>query len=111
MFYFCPFRALIISTKLPLPKPPSFSMKPSSGTTTFRFVQGKSQKPYSKGIELDFYPDFVCRKPKLNWNLTKFDSAQQIVELNSSIAIARNTRTSGLPLRGKLTLLTTNKHW
>src|SRR6266581_2431165 len=86
-------------------------MKPSSGITTSRSEQGKSLKPYYKGIELDFYPDFVCRKPKLKWNLTKFDSTQQIAGLNLSIATARNTHTSGLLPRGKSISLTTNKLW
>jgi len=25
------------------------------------------------GTEYNFYPDFICQKPKLKWNLMKFD--------------------------------------
>jgi len=39
----------------------------------------KSIRSYNRGIELDFYPDFSCHKPKLKWSSTKFDSRQTLM--------------------------------
>jgi hypothetical protein len=48
------------------------------------------------GTEYDFYPDFICWKPKLKWNLTKFNfSRTQENDLNWYIPTARNIPTSG----------------
>jgi hypothetical protein len=56
----------------------------------------KSRKAYTTGTEYDFYPDFICRKPKSKWNLTKFDFLRtQENDLNWCIPTARNTPTSG----------------
>jgi hypothetical protein len=56
----------------------------------------KSRKAYTMGIEYDFYPDFICRKPKSKWNLTKFDFLRtQENDLNWCIPTVRNTPTSG----------------
>src|SRR6201999_881509 len=46
---------------------------PSFGITIRRPELGKSPKPYSKGIEFNFYPAFLCRKPKLKLSFKKFD--------------------------------------
>ena len=55
------------------------------------------------GIEYDFYPNFICRKPKLKWNSTKFDfSRTQENDLNWCIPTVRNTPTSGPQSSGTL---------
>jgi hypothetical protein len=60
------------------------------------------------GIEYDFYPDFICRKPKLKWNLTKFDFLRtQENNLDWCILTVRNTPTSGPWNSGTLLSLTT----
>ena len=47
---------------------------------------------YKKGTELDFYLGFTCRKPKLSWNLTRFEHSQsQILNSNWYIRTAKNT--------------------
>jgi len=83
---------------LPLPSPSS-SMKPSFGTTTYLPKTRKSSKVSRMGIEYDFYPNFICWKPKLKWNSTKSDSSPPCP--NWCILIARNIPTSGLPNSGK----------
>jgi hypothetical protein len=56
----------------------------------------KSRKAYTTGTEYDFYPDFICWKPKSKWNLMKFDFLKtQENDLNWCILTARNTPTSG----------------
>jgi hypothetical protein len=56
----------------------------------------KSRRAYTTGTEYDFYPDFICRKPKSKWNLTKFDFSRiQENNLNWYIPTARNIPTSG----------------
>jgi hypothetical protein len=55
------------------------------------------------GTEYDFYPDFICWKPKLKWNLTKFNFLRtQENDLNWCIPTARNTPTSGPQNSGTL---------
>jgi hypothetical protein len=81
--------------KLP-PKSPYFTMTPSCGIITYLPNTRKSRKAYVTGIKYDFYPDFICRKPKLKWNLTKFDFLiTPENNLNWCIPTVRNTPTSG----------------
>jgi len=56
-------------------------MKPSSGTTSSPQSGRKSSRKSKPDTELDFYLDFTCRKPKLKWNLTKFDYRQSQAEI------------------------------
>jgi len=82
---------------------PYSSMIPSSGIITYPPNTRKSRKAYTTGTEYDFYPDFICRKPKLKWNLTKFDfSRTQENDLNWCIPTARNTPISGPHSSGTL---------
>jgi len=63
------------------------------------------------GIEYDFYPDFICRKPKSKWNLTKFDfSRTQENDLNWCIPTVRNIPTSGPRSSGTLQFETPKPH-
>jgi len=73
--------ALITSTNPRPPKSPCSMMKPSSGTTSFPRSDRKSSRRSKPDTELDFYLDFSCQKPKLKWNLTKFDYRQSQVEI------------------------------
>ena len=69
----------------------------------------KSRKAYITGIEYDFYPDFICQKPKLKWNLTKYDFLKtQENNLNWCIPTVRNTPTSGPRNSGTLRFETPN---
>jgi len=52
--------------------------KLSSGTIACHHTRKKSVCSYNQGTELDFCPNFSCRKPKLKWNLTKFDFKQTL---------------------------------
>ena len=52
------------------------------------------------GIEYDFYPTFTSCKPKLSWNLTKSNSAQQMIHPNWSTPTAKNTSTVGVDIFG-----------
>ena len=61
-------------------------MKPSSGTTTSPQSGQKSSCKSKPDTELDFYLDFSCRKPKLKWNLTKFDYRQSQAENSLQLA-------------------------
>src|SRR5437879_9105409 len=82
-------------------KLPSSMTKPFFGTIVSRPITKLSSPRYKEGIELDFYPDFTCRKPKSNWNLAKFDYYQfWVLNLNSSTPIARNICTIGSPISG-----------
>src|SRR5437879_4572949 len=82
-------------------KLPSSMTKPFFGTIVSRPITKLSSPRYKEGIELDFYPNFTCRKPKSNWNLAKFDYYQfRVSHLNSSTPTARNTRTIGSPISG-----------
>ena len=62
----------------------------------------KYDRRSAQAEELDFYPDFVCRKPKLKWSSTKFDSRQlQITTSSSSTPIAKAINTNSPTSRGK----------
>ena len=74
----------------------------SFGTIARRHTRKKSDHRSILGEELDFYPDFICRKPKLKWSSMKFDSRQlQIMISNSSTQIAKAINTNSPTLRGK----------
>src|SRR5579863_724107 len=86
---------------------PYFTMTPSFGITSSHPTKKKSNDTYWKAIKLDFYLDFNCCKPKLNWSSVKFDSVQiQISHTNLSTPIVRSTLTSGPITVGKPTLST-----
>src|SRR5579863_681722 len=90
-----------------LGKSPYFMTKPSFGITSSCPEKKKSNNTYWKAIELDFYLDFNCHKPKLNWSSVKFDFVQtQISHTNLSTLIVGSTLTSGPITIGKLTSLT-----
>jgi len=73
-------------------------MKPSSGTIARHRTRKKYDRRSAQAKESDFYPDFVCRKPKLKLNLTKFNSRQQkAITLDSSTLTAITTNTN-LPI-------------
>jgi len=75
--------------------------KPSFGTIACHRTRKKSVRSYNRGIELDFYPDFSCRKPKLKWSLTKFDSRQILTTIfNSSTLIVTPISTNSQTLGG-----------
>jgi hypothetical protein len=75
---------------------PYFMTTPSCGIITCPPNTRKSRRAYTMGTEYDFYPDFICRKPKTKWNLTKFDFLRtQENDLNWCILIVRNTPISG----------------
>jgi len=68
---------------------------PSSGTIACHRTGKKSDHRSALGEELDFYPAFVCRKPKLKWSSMKFDSRQlQIMTSNSFTPIAKAINTN-----------------
>jgi hypothetical protein len=78
------------------PNLPYSSTTPFCGIITCPPNTRKSHRAYTMGIEYDFYPDFICQKPKSKWNLTKFDFLRtQENDLNWCILTARNTPTSG----------------
>jgi hypothetical protein len=82
---------------------------PSCGIITCPPNTRKSHKAYVTGIEYDFYPDFICRKPKLKWNLTKFDFLITLENnLDWCILTVRNTLTSGPRNSGTLPFETPN---
>jgi len=61
---------------------------PSFGIIVCHHTGKKSVCKYNQGIESDFYPDFSCRKLKLKWNLTKFDSRQtQMISNLSTLTV------------------------
>jgi len=75
-------------------------MKPSFGTIAHHCTEKKSVRKFNQGIELDFYPDFSCCKPKLKWSSTKFDSRQTLTTTSNSstltvIPINTNSQTLG----------------
>src|SRR5579863_90517 len=83
---------------------PYFMTTPSFGITSSHPEKKKLNNTYWKAIKLDFYLDFNCRKPKLNWSLVKFDSIQtQISCTNLSTPTVRSTPISGLTIIGKPT--------
>jgi len=82
-------------------------MKPSSGTTSSHHTGQKLSCRSKPDTESDFYLDFTCRKPKLKWNLTKFDSRQTQVEnslqltcTNLSTATSESSHISGTTVPG-----------
>jgi len=85
-------------------------MTPSCGIITCPPNTRKSHRTYIMGIKYDFYPDFICQKPKLKWNLTKFDFLRtQKNNLNWCIPTVRNTPTSGPRSSGTLQFETPNQ--
>jgi len=75
-------------------------MKPSFGIIAHHRTRKKSVRSYNWGIELDFYPDFSCHKPKLKWSSTKFDSRQILMTI-SNLSIPTATPTNiNLPILG-----------
>src|SRR5579863_10259187 len=87
-----------------LGRSPYFMTKPSFGITSSHPEKKKSNNTYWRAIELDFYLDFNCRKPKLNWNSVKFDSIQTLIShTNLSTLIVGSTLISGPITIGKQT--------
>jgi hypothetical protein len=75
---------------------PYFSITPC-GTITYPPSTRKLYKTYSTGTEYDFYPNFICQKPKLKWNLMKFNFSRTLENnFNWYIPTARNTPISRL---------------
>jgi len=72
--------APITSTNPQPPRSPYSTTKPFSGTTSSCHTGRKLSCRSKLDTESDFYLDFMCRKPKLKWNLTKFDSRQTQAE-------------------------------
>jgi len=73
-------------------------MKPSFGTIAHHCTRKKYDRRSAQAEGSDFYPDFVCRKPKLKLNLMKFNSRQQkVIILDSSTPTAITTNTN-LPI-------------
>ena len=71
---------------------PYFMMIPSCGIITCPPNTRKSCRAYTTGTEYDFYPNFICWKPKSKWNLTKFDFLRtQENDLNWCIPTVRNS--------------------
>jgi len=76
-------------------------MKPSFGIIARHCTGKKSVCSYNQGTELDFCPDFSCGKPKLKWNLTKFDFKQTLMTTsNSSIPTVTPTNINSPILGG-----------
>src|SRR5712691_4675862 len=100
------------------PKSPCSSTKPSFGIITSQPKPRKSRITFTMGLESDFYPGFTSCKPKLKWNLTKFDSSQTLKpdpdspSLDKPIGLSsvtvKNIPTSGQINFGKLRSTTTN---
>jgi hypothetical protein len=91
------------------PKSLYFTMTPSCGIITCPPNTRKSCKAYVTGIEYGFYPDFICWKPKLKWNLMKFDFLiTPENNLSWCIPTVRNTPTSGPHSSGTLPFETPN---
>jgi len=73
----------LVPITLTNPRPPRSlcsTTKPSFGTTLSYPSGQKSSRKSKLDTELDFYLDFSCQKPKLKWNLTKFDYRQSQAE-------------------------------
>src|SRR5712691_2666476 len=100
------------------PKSPCSSTKPSSGIITSQPKPRKSRKTFTTGLESDFYPGFTSCKPKLKWNLTKFNFSQTLTSeqaspspdepIGSSSVTVKNTLTSGQTGFGKSQFTTMN---
>jgi len=79
---------------------------PSFGIMLSQPKKLKYTTSYLKGIELDFYPNFNCRKPKLKWSSKKFDSIQTTIpDMISSVPTAESTHICGETIFGKPILL------
>src|SRR5260221_1969305 len=101
-------------------KSPCSLMKPSFGIITSQPRPRKSRITFTTGLESDFYPGFTSRKPKLKWNLTKFDFSQTLTSeqaspspdepISLSSVTVKNTVTSGQAGFGKSRSITTNSH-
>src|SRR5260221_1747635 len=104
-------------TTLP-PKSPCSLTKPSFGIITSQPKPRKSRIIFTTGLESNFYLGFTSRKPKLKWNLTKFDFSQTLKSapdslsldepIGSSSVTVKNTPTSGQIDFRKLQSTTTN---
>jgi len=99
--------ALITSTNPQPHKSPCSMTKPSFGTTSSPQSGRKLSRRSKPDTELDFYLDFSCWKPKLKWNLTKFDYRQSQVEIllqqdytSSSIATNESSHIIGTIVPG-----------
>jgi len=91
---------------------PCSTTKPSSGTTSSHHTGWKSSCRSKPDTESDFYLDFTCQKPKLKWNLTKFDYRQtqaenslQLTYTSSSTAMNESSCISGTTALGPQTSL------
>jgi len=74
--------------------------KPSFGTIARHRTGKKSVRSYNQGTELDFCPDFSCRKPKLKWSLTKFDSRQTSTTTSNSSTLTVTPTNTNSPISG-----------
>src|SRR6267378_3218795 len=100
------------------PKSPCSLTKPSFGIITSQPKPRKSKRTFGTDLGSDFYLGFTCRKPKLKWSSTKFDSSQiSLSEQDSpnlasptdlSLPIVKNILTSGRIDFGKSQSTTTN---
>src|SRR5260221_6126826 len=91
-------------TILPCKSPCSLT-KPSFGIITSQPKPRKSRIIFTTGLESDFYPGFTSCKPKLKWNLIKFNFSQTLMSeqdypspaepIGLSSVTVRNTPTSG----------------
>ena len=77
-------------------------MKPFSGIISSHQSGWKLSHRSNLDIELYFYPESLCQKPKLKWNLTKFNYKQSQMEIslqvdytNSSTPTTRSSPTCG----------------
>jgi len=72
--------------------------KPSFGIIARHRTRKKSIRSYNRGIELDFYPDFSCCKPKLKWSSMKFDSRQTLTTISNSSTPTVTLTNTNLPI-------------
>jgi len=85
--------------------------KPSFGTIAHHCTGKKSVHKFNRGIELDFYPDFSCRKLKLKWSSMKFDSRQTLMTIsNSSTPTVTPTNTNSPILGGNPSAPSSHSH-
>jgi len=75
-------------------------MKPSFGIVVCHHTGKKSVCKFNWGIELDFYPDFSCHKPKLKWSSMKFDSRQTLTTTSNSSTPTVTPTNTNLPISG-----------
>jgi len=74
--------------------------KLSFGTIARHCTRKKSVYSYNQGTELDFCPDFSCRKPKLKWSSTKFDSRQTSTTTSNSSTLTVTPTNINSPILG-----------